>query len=881
MNELYHYGTPRHSGRYPWGSGEDPYQHEDSFLKTCDTLRAEGMSDTEIAKAMGMSTTEWRTKRANEIEQKKAYDISLANKLKEKGMSNVAIAKRMDISEGTVRNLLKGNQEARKKNTELVSDLLRNNVDEKGYIDIGKGVNLDINTSEATMKKAVQLLKEEGYVVHNLQVKQLGTDNYTTVKVLCPPGTKWSEVNQNRDKIKTITDYISDNDGENTILGIKPPENISSDRIKIKYYEDGGNEMDGVIQLRRGVNDISLGDAQYAQVRIAVDGTHYLKGMAMYSDNLPDGVDILFNTNKHKGTPMLGEDSDNTVLKKMKADDDNPFGATIKRQQGAINIVNEEGDWGKWSKSLASQMLSKQSTKLAEQQLNIAFDTKKSEFIDISKITIPSIKKQMLEQFADECDAAAVHLKAAALPRQASKVILPITSLKDNEIYAPSYRNGEEVVLIRYPHAGTFEIPRLIVNNSNKEAKAVMNNAIDGVGINHKVAQRLSGADFDGDSVLVIPTATANIRTKPALNALKDFDPSEAYPGYSGMKKMSERTKQIEMGKISNLITDMTLKGAPDDEVARAVKHSMCVIDAVKHNLDYKRSEKENDIQELKELYQSNPNKKKAGGASTLISLAKSEERVPERKLQWKPDPETGKKVYKETGRVIEAYTDKNGKYHEAKLATSKVKRMDIHDDAFELSSGHPMETLYANYANGLKAMANQARKESLAVRSDSPSQETKKTYAKEVDSLNAKLNNALKNTPRERQAQLVANEVVKLKKKSNPDMTKEEEKKISYQALAAARARYGANKKNVQVQINDDEWKAIEAGAISGTKLKQILNNTDIDIVKEHVMPRNTATVSESKKALIKTMNNNGYDLSEIADRLGISTSTVSNVLK
>lgn len=881
MNELYHYGTPRHSGRFPYGSGENPYQHDDDFLKSCEELRSKGMSDTEIAKGMGMSTTEWRIKRANELEKKKAYDISLANKLKEKGMSNVAIAERMDISEGTVRNLLKGNQEAKKKNTELVSDLLRDNVDEKGYIDIGKGVNLDINTSEATMKKAVQLLKEEGYVVHNLQVKQLGTDNYTTVKVLCPPGTEWSEVNRNRDKIKTITDYISDKDGENTILGIKPPENVSSDRIKIKYYEDGGNEMDGVIQLRRGVNDISLGDAQYAQVRIAVDGTHYLKGMAMYSDNLPDGVDILFNTNKHKGTPMLGEDSDNTVLKKMKADDDNPFGATIKRQQGAINIVNEEGDWNKWSKSLASQMLSKQSTKLAEQQLNIAFDTKKSEFIDISKITIPAIKKQMLEQFADECDAAAVHLKAAALPRQSSKVILPITSLKDNEIYAPGYRNGEEVVLIRYPHAGTFEIPRLIVNNSNKEAKDVMFNAIDGVGINHKVAQRLSGADFDGDSVLVIPTVTANIRTKPPLQALKNFEPSESYPGYSGMKKMKESTKQNEMGKISNLITDMNLKGAPDDEVARAVKHSMCVIDAVKHNLDYRRSEKENNIQELKELYQSNPNKKKAGGASTLISLAKSEQRIPERKLQWKPDPETGKKVYKETGRVIEAYTDKNGKYHDAKLATSKVRRMDIVDDAFELSSGHPMETLYANYANGLKAMANQARKESLTVHGNPPSQETKKTYAKEVDSLNAKLNNALKNTPRERQAQLVANEVVKMKKRSNPDISKDEEKKLAYQALAAARARYGANKKNVQVQINDDEWKAIEAGAISGTKLKQILNNTDIDIVKEHVMPRNTTTVSESKKALIKTMNNNGYDLNEIADRLGISTTTVSNVLK
>ena len=27
--ELMHYGTPRHSGRYPWGSGDNPYQHRD------------------------------------------------------------------------------------------------------------------------------------------------------------------------------------------------------------------------------------------------------------------------------------------------------------------------------------------------------------------------------------------------------------------------------------------------------------------------------------------------------------------------------------------------------------------------------------------------------------------------------------------------------------------------------------------------------------------------------------------------------------------------------------------------------------------------------------------------------------------------------------
>ena len=82
----------------------------------------------------------------------------------------------------------------------------------------------------------------------------------------------------------------------------------------------------------------------------------------------------------------------------------------------------------------------------------------------------PTLKRQLLDSFADECDSAAVHLKGAALPRQGCYTILPVGSLGDNEVYAPNYKNGEEVILVRYPHAGTFEIPKLRVNNNNPES---------------------------------------------------------------------------------------------------------------------------------------------------------------------------------------------------------------------------------------------------------------------------------------------------------------------------------------------------------------------------------------------------------------------------
>ena len=65
-------------------------------------------------------------------------------------------------------------------------------------------------------------------------------------------------------------------------------------------------DKDGVIEIRSGVDDLSLGDSHYAQVRILVDGNTYLKGMAVYSDDLPDGVDVMFNTNKKKRHPDIG-----------------------------------------------------------------------------------------------------------------------------------------------------------------------------------------------------------------------------------------------------------------------------------------------------------------------------------------------------------------------------------------------------------------------------------------------------------------------------------------------------------------------------------------------------------------------------------------------
>lgn len=869
---LMHYGILRRSGRYPWGSGENPSSHNKKLLDHIAKLKAQGLTEAEIARGLGMTTTELRAEKVIAKAEQKQADIAMATRLKEKGYSNVAIGERMGLNESSVRALLTDHANDKSDILTSTSNMLKEQVEQKGYIDIGAGVENHLGISQTRLGTAVAVLKQEGYTVHYVKVEQLGTGQFTTIKVLAKPDTTYSEVYKNRDKINQITDFSED--GGRTYLGLQPPLSISSKRLSVRYAEDGGADADGVVYVRPGVKDLTLGGANYAQVRISVDGTHFIKGMAMYKDDLPAGVDLMFNTNKRNTGNKLD------ALKAMKDDPDNPFGAVVRqlvdkngKVRSAMNIVNEEGDWENWAKSLSSQMLSKQSPVLAKSQLDMTYSRKKAEFDEIMALTNPAVRKRLLASFADDADSSAVHLKAAALPRQGSHVILPVNSLKATEIYAPNYRNGEKVVLVRYPHGGVFEIPELTVNNNHSIAKRLLGNARDAVGINAKVAERLSGADFDGDTVLVIPNNNRRVKTSPALEGLKNFDPKTSYPAYEGMKTISPRTKQVEMGVVSNLITDMTIRGASDSEIARAVRHSMVVIDSEKHKLNYKQSAIDNGIAQLKAKYQGGARK----GASTLISRATSEIRIDERKPRSASkggpiDKATGKKMYEKTGA---SYVDASGK---TVRRTQKSQKLYEADDAYSLSSGTPIERVYADHSNRLKSLANTARREAVNTKSLVYSPSARSTYNKEVATLNSKLNVALKNRPLERQAQVLANAVVNAKKQAHPDLTQAELKKIKAQALAEARSRTGAKKQ--QIVITAKEWEAIQAGAIRNNKLLEILSNADLDQIKQLATPKTRTTMTASKVARAKAMIANGYSQAEVADALGVSVSTLKNGL-
>lgn len=948
---LMHYGTPRHSGRYPWGSGENPYQRNGDFLSRVDELKGQGLSDTEIAKAMGLTTTQFRTQRSLAKDERRALEVERAKALQSDGYNPNEIARMMGYnSESSIRSLLNSDSEARMNQARVTAENLKRQVDEHGMIAISAGTERYLGVSREKLEEALYILELEGYNHFGGGVPQVtNKGQQTNIRVLCPPDTPYKEITRTYtdkngevhekvtkvsssiydfDKVhplEEVCDSISYDNGDSFQKGFHYPASMNSERIQVVYAEQGGTKKDGVIELRRGVNDLSLGDAHYAQVRILVDGTHYLKGMAMYADDLPDGVDVRFNTNKKEGTPVCGP-KDNTVLKTIKKDPNNPFGSLIKEHGGqsfyddpngeftdpktgkkqSLSLINkraEEGDWSDWDDKLPSQFLSKQSLKLIKNQLSLTMADAQAEYDEICSLTNPTVKKVLLQSFADDCDAAAVHLKAASLPRQKYKVILPITSMKDDEVYAPGYENGEKVALIRFPHGGTFEIPVLTVNNKQAEAKSKLGLAKDAVGINSKVAERLSGADFDGDTVMIVPTGKGvKITSTPPLKGLEGFDGKLEY-GHDSTKTDPDGTvhyyrngrefkpmknTQTEMGIISNLITDMTLRGAKEEELAKAVRHSMVVIDAEKHGLDYKQSEKDNDIAYLKKTYQgtTDANGRYHEGAATLISRSKSQQEVLKRKGSPKVN-QKGKDWYdpsKPEGSLIwnsvtEEYTDKNGK---VKVRTQKSTKMAETDDARLLISDAdtPQERAYAEYANQRKDLANKARLEIINTGKIAYSASAKATYKEEVDGMLADLNIALRNAPKETQAQIIANSKVAAMKKANPDMTSKEIKKASQQALTEARIQMGAER--IKVPLDEKRWEAIQAGAISESQLIKILNNSDIDEVRQYATPRTTSTLSPAKVNKIEAMQASGnYSIAEIAQAVGVSSSTVSKYLK
>ena len=893
---LIHVGQKRRSGRYPWGTGENPFQHESwyKFLSDYKALRDRGLSEVDIANNFEMTTTQLRNQITYSTAEQRASERDAIQYWKEQGHTNTEIGKRLGISEGSVRNRLappRTDRVPRKTQLENIEKAILKGIEKTGHLDVGVGVEIQLGVSRSTFNAVVNhLVDKMGWNIHRIQIQRLSDENKkTTVKTLSKE-PDYVKVLKDSDKIVNL-DMQSEDRMMTEAKPLKQPALIDRSRIMVRYAEDGGADKDGLIELRPGVEDLDLKNSRYAQVRMGVECDLYMKGMAAYSqEKLPKGIDIVYNVTKKRGS------SDSDVFKKMETDVEdrsNPeslFGTNISKQneQATLNIINEEGDWDTWSTTISSQFLSKQPYNLIRERLGATHEELVNEYKELSSLTNPVVKKYMLEKYSDGLDSKARYLKAKGLPGTKNHVLLPMPEMRANEVYAPNYKTGDRVALVRHPHGGIFEIPDLVVNNNIKKAREMIGtDSPDAIVIHPSVAKKLSGADFDGDTVLVIPNNPGKIKSSRSLKELRNFEPNEykitdpnhpAIIDKKNMKTIQPHVKETQMGVVSNLITDMTIKGASDTEIAKAVRHSMVIIDSEKHGLDWKQSAIDNNISSLSKKYTTRLNPKIGRddqGASTIISRSKRniDLKAPQKAIELARDH-----VYKDgSGRVKKGLSVEE---IAKELGTGpEIVKGYLEGKPFNpslLSSGSAKEEEYVKYVNRLISLQNETTKQVQTIKNPKKNTDAAKVYAPEVQSLDNKLNVALSNAPRERQAQILSNTLYYSNIK--PGMDKDDLKKLKSRSLAQARSQVGA--KRTPVEITDTEWEAIQAGAVSATRVSDILKNTNLDRIRELATPRQL-TMTPAKANRAQALLNNGLTYAEVAQAMGVSATSIRKAIE
>lgn len=114
---------------------------------------------------------------------------------------------------------------------------------------------------------------------------------------------------------------------------LNPTNNISADRILVSM----DSKKEGIIEIRPGVPELSLGDKRYSMVRVFIGvSKHFIKGMAVYSEEIPEGYDIVFYTRLKSNGTFAGYGQ---VERK-------------RRTQKPFEIIEAPGCWKEWTESL-------------------------------------------------------------------------------------------------------------------------------------------------------------------------------------------------------------------------------------------------------------------------------------------------------------------------------------------------------------------------------------------------------------------------------------------------------------------------------------------------------------------------------------------------
>ena len=258
---LKHYGMPRRSGRYPWGSGENPYQRTGLFKGWVKDQKAAGISAKDIADvakdagcsneiilrslksakyspaeimtAMDLNSSRYRAIDSIGSEEEKAErDALIRQYITVDQMSDTAIGKAMGLNESTIRSIRSKLDDDEKKGNMQTAEALKEALDrsEAGMLDIGKGSEYYIGVSRTRLKNAVAILQEQGYNVQYDKVNQPFSGEQTSLMILTKNDKDWKDVHNNLDKITPLGDFYCE-DGSNGILKVKAPTSIDSKRF--------------------------------------------------------------------------------------------------------------------------------------------------------------------------------------------------------------------------------------------------------------------------------------------------------------------------------------------------------------------------------------------------------------------------------------------------------------------------------------------------------------------------------------------------------------------------------------------------------------------------------------------------------------------------
>lgn len=217
------------------------------------------MSEKEIAEYFNMTTSQLRAKKSQDAAKDTQARYNAVYAVYDGGITSpTAIAKKLGMPNSTVTSILKKRNSAPHQIQNNTLDALKRAVDEYGYVDVGKGVNRYMGITEDRLKKSCVLLRdEEGYTLEQMNFRQATTNHSTQVKILAKPGTTRAELMEHQTDWHPPFEYTQD--GGLTFQHREPVVNIDNKRVMVRYPDEGGKARDGTIELRRGVEDLSLG----------------------------------------------------------------------------------------------------------------------------------------------------------------------------------------------------------------------------------------------------------------------------------------------------------------------------------------------------------------------------------------------------------------------------------------------------------------------------------------------------------------------------------------------------------------------------------------------------------------------------------------------